>query len=93
MGTTFNLNGKSVNFDGDPETPILWVLRDHLDVMSPKFGCGAALCGACTVHLEGNAIRSCSTPVSAAAGKNVTTLEGLAPNMGKALNMTKINLA
>ena len=86
MGTTFNLNGKSVNFDGDPETPILWVLRDHLDVMSPKFGCGAALCGACTVHLEGNAIRSCSTPVSAAAGKNVTTLEGLAPNMGKALN-------
>ncbi|MBT8521953.1 (2Fe-2S)-binding protein [Polynucleobacter paneuropaeus] len=86
MGTTFNLNGKSVNFDGDLETPILWVLRDHLDVMSPKFGCGAALCGACTVHLEGNAIRSCSTPVSAAAGKNVTTLEGLAPKMGKALN-------
>ena len=86
MGTTFNLNDKSVNFDGDPETPILWVLRDHLDVMSPKFGCGAALCGACTVHLEGNAIRSCSTPVSAAAGKNVTTLEGLAPKMGKALN-------
>jgi len=86
MGTTFNLNGKSVNFDGDPETPILWVLRDHLDVMSPKFGCGAALCGACTVHLEGNAIRSCSTPVSVAAGRNVTTLEGLAPKMGKALN-------
>jgi len=86
MGTTFNLNGKSVNFEGDPETPILWVLRDHLDVTSPKFGCGAALCGACTVHLDGSAIRSCSMPVSAAAGKNITTLEGLAPKMGSALH-------
>ncbi|MBU3556702.1 (2Fe-2S)-binding protein [Polynucleobacter sp. Ross1-W9] len=85
MAVSFILNGKAVNFDGDSETPILWVLRDHLDVTSPKYGCGAALCGACTVHLEGSAIRSCSTPVSAAAGKSVTTLEGLAAKVGKAL--------
>lgn len=85
MAVTFTLNGKTVNFDGDAETPILWVLRDHLDVISPKYGCGAALCGACTVHLDGAAIRSCSTPVSAAAGKKVTTLEGLPANVGKAL--------
>ncbi|MGL5003421.1 MAG: (2Fe-2S)-binding protein [Casimicrobium sp.] len=80
-----NVNGKSVNCDGDPETPILWVLRDHLDVTSPKFGCGMALCGACTVHLDGAAIRSCSTPVSAAAGKKITTVEGLPAKLGKAL--------
>jgi isoquinoline 1-oxidoreductase alpha subunit len=85
MAISFNLNGKAVRFEGDPETPILWVLRDHLDVTSPKYGCGAALCGACTVHLEGGAIRSCSTPVSAAAGKSVTTLEGLPAKMGGAL--------
>ena len=85
MAVSFTLNGKAVNFDGDPETPILWVLRDHLDVTSPKYGCGAALCGACTVHLEGSAIRSCSTPVSAAAGKSVTSLEGLSAKVGKAL--------
>ena len=85
MAVSFTLNGKAVNFDGDPETPILWVLRDHLDVTSPKYVCGAALCGACTVHLEGAAIRSCSTPVSAAGGKSVTTLEGLAAKVGKAL--------
>ena len=85
MAVSFTLNGKAVNFDGDPETPILWVLRDYLDVTSPKYGCGAALCGACTVHLEGSAIRSCSTPVSVAAGKSVTSLEGLAPKVGKAL--------
>lgn len=69
MAVTFTLNGKTVNFDGDAETLILWVLRDHLDVTSPKYGCGAALCGACTVHLDGAAICFCSTPVSAAAGK------------------------
>jgi isoquinoline 1-oxidoreductase alpha subunit len=85
MAISFTLNGKPVNFEGDPETPILWVLRDHLDVTSPKYGCGAGLCGACTVHLEGTSIRSCSTPISAAAGKAVTSLEGLAAKMGKAL--------
>lgn len=85
MAISFTLNGKPVNFEGDPETPILWVLRDHLDVTSPKYGCGVGLCGACTVHLEGASIRSCSTPISAAAGKAVTSLEGLAEKMGKVL--------
>ncbi len=80
-----NVNGKTAQFDGDPNTPILWVLRDHLDVTSPKFGCGMALCGACTVHLDGAPIRSCSTPVSAAAGKKITTVEGLPAKLGKAL--------
>jgi isoquinoline 1-oxidoreductase subunit alpha len=80
-----NVNGKAANFDGHPDTPILWVLRDHLDVTSPKFGCGMALCGACTVHLDGAPIRSCSTPVSAAAGKKITTVEGLPAKLGKAL--------
>ena len=79
------VNGKPANFEGDPDTPILWVLRDHLDVTSPKFGCGMALCGACTVHLDGAPIRSCSTPVSAAVGKKITTIEGLPAKVGKAL--------
>jgi len=80
-----NVNGKPADFDGDPDTPILWVLRDHLDVTSPKFGCGMALCGACTVHLDGVPIRSCSTPVAAAVGKKITTIEGLPVKVGKAL--------
>jgi isoquinoline 1-oxidoreductase subunit alpha len=82
---SLNVNGKTASFDGDPDTPILWVLRDHLDVTSPKFGCGMALCGACTVHLDGSPIRSCSTPVSAAVGKKITTIEGLPAKLGKAL--------
>ena len=90
MTVSFNLNENPVQFEGDPETPILWVLRDHLDVTSPKFGCGAGLCGACTVHLDGGAIRSCSTPVSAAAGKKVVTLEGLPEKMGNALQSSWI---
>ena len=80
-----NVNGKPADFEGDPDTPILWVLRDHLDVTSPKFGCGMALCGACTVHLDGSPIRSCSTPVSTAVGKKITTIEGLPAKVGKAL--------
>jgi isoquinoline 1-oxidoreductase subunit alpha len=90
MTVSFNLNGNAVQFEGDPQTPILWVLRDHLDVTSPKYGCGAGLCGACTVHLEGSAIRSCSTPVSAAAGKKVVTLEGLPEKVGQALQSSWI---
>jgi len=71
------INGKTKRFDGDPEMPLLWYVRDELGLTGTKFGCGAGLCGACTVHLNGEAVRSCITPMSAAAGKSVTTIEGL----------------
>ena len=74
------VNGKNQQFDGDADTPLLWVLRDELDLKGTKFGCGMGLCGACTVHLDGQPMRSCSTPVSAAANKSVTTIEGLSPD-------------
>lgn len=74
------VNGKNQQFDGDPEMPLLWVLRDELDLKGTKFGCGMGLCGACTVHVNGQPVRSCSTPVSAAADKAVTTIEGLSPD-------------
>ena len=73
----FRVNGVERRFDGDPEMPLLWYLRDTLGYTGTKFGCGMALCGACTVHLDGTAVRSCITPVVAAAGKQVTTIEGL----------------
>jgi len=72
------VNGKPRTADVEPEMPLLWVLRDVLDVKGPKYGCGIAQCGACTVHVNGEPVRSCSFPVSAAAGKNVLTIEGLA---------------
>ena len=72
-----NINGKDTAVDADPSTPILWALRDTLGMTGTKFGCGAALCGACTVHLDGAAIRSCVTPISAAAGKKITTIEAV----------------
>jgi isoquinoline 1-oxidoreductase alpha subunit len=71
------LNGKTVNVDAAPDTPLLWVLRDHLAMTGTKFGCGASLCGACTVHVDGAPIRSCVTPLSKVAGKKVVTIEGL----------------
>ena len=74
---SLTINGKARQVNVDPNTPLLWVLRDTLGMTGTKFGCGAALCGACTVHLDGAPIRSCSTPVSAAAGKKVTTIEGV----------------
>ncbi|HTL25396.1 MAG TPA: (2Fe-2S)-binding protein [Burkholderiales bacterium] len=74
---SLTVNGKARQVNVDPNTPILWVLRDTLGMTGTKFGCGAALCGACTVHLDGAPIRSCSTPVSAAAGKKITTIEGV----------------
>lgn len=79
---TFNLNinGTSKQVDVDPSTPMLWVLRDHLDLVGTKFGCGIAQCGACTIHLDGNAVRSCQLPVSAAEGASITTIEGLSEN-------------
>jgi len=73
----FNLNGKSQTVDASPDMPLLWVLRDVLGMTGTKFGCGAGLCGACTVHLDGSAIRSCQTQVSRVADKNITTIEGL----------------
>jgi isoquinoline 1-oxidoreductase alpha subunit len=83
---TFNLNGKTTKVDADPSTPLLWVLRDHLHMTGTKYGCGISLCGACTVHLDGKAIRSCVTPVSTANGKHVTTIEGLVETtLGKAV--------
>jgi isoquinoline 1-oxidoreductase subunit alpha len=74
---TLNVNGKSVTVDVPPDTPLLWTLRDVLGLTGTKFGCGMALCGACTVHLDGAATRSCITPISAAAGKAVVTIEGI----------------
>ncbi len=75
---TLFINGKKTKVDADPNTPLLWVLRDHLQLTGTKYGCGIAQCGACTVHLDGRAVRSCVTPVSTASGKQVTTIEGLA---------------
>ena len=72
-----NVNGKRVEVDADPDTPLLWVLRDRLDMTGTKYGCGMALCGACTVHLNGAPVRSCSTPVSAAVGKRIVTIEAI----------------
>ncbi len=78
MMIAFNLNGKPASADVAPDTPLLWVLRDSLGMTGTKFGCGKALCGACTVHLNGNAVRSCQTPIGSVAGQKVTTIEGLA---------------
>jgi len=80
MATTITVNGKQHTLDVDPSTPLLWALRDSLNLVGTKYGCGIAPCGACTVHLDGTPIRSCSTPLSAVAGKTVTTIEGLAVN-------------
>ena len=74
------VNGSNRQFDGEPSMPLLWFLRDILDMTGTKFGCGIAQCGACTVHIDGKAQRSCTMPMSAAAGKNVTTIEGLSKN-------------
>ena len=76
---TLNVNGKTYQVNAAPDTPLLWVIREHLQLTGTKFGCGMAQCGACTVHLEGNPTRSCQVPLSAAAGKKITTIEGLHP--------------
>jgi aerobic-type carbon monoxide dehydrogenase small subunit (CoxS/CutS family) len=80
-----SINGTSQRVEADADTPLLWVLRDHLDLIGTKFGCGMALCGACTVHVDGQPVRSCVTPVSAVAGRSVTTIEGLDGKVGKAV--------
>lgn len=80
MATRFKLNGRTVTAQSEPDTPLLWVIRDEVGLTGTKFGCGAGLCGACTVQLDGDPIRACSTPVSAVAGKSVATVEGLSRN-------------
>jgi isoquinoline 1-oxidoreductase alpha subunit len=83
---TLNINGKTTRVDAEPDTPLLWVLRDTLQLTGTKFGCGMALCGACTVHMDGEPVRSCSTPVSAAAGKKIATIVGIGDErVGKAV--------
>ncbi len=82
---SFTLNGRVQSVDVPPQMPILWVVRDVLGLTGTKFGCGIAQCGACTLHLDGTAIRSCITPVSAAEGKQLTTIEGLSPDRGHPL--------
>ncbi len=82
---TLLLNGKTVTVDASPDTPLLWVLRDHLKLTGTKFGCGAALCGACMVHVDGVATPSCVTPLSALAGRRVTSIEGLQGRVGNAV--------
>jgi len=82
---TLSVNGETRQVDAEPDTPLLWVLRDLLDLTGTKYGCGIGRCGACTVHLDDRAVRSCNTTVSAAAGKSVTTIEGLSPEGDHAL--------
>lgn len=77
-----SVNGQTKEVDADPATPILWVVREKLKMPGTKFGCGIAQCGACTVHLDGQPVRSCSTPISAAEGKSITTIEGIADEDG-----------
>ena len=86
----FDLNGAPVSSASEADTPLLWVIRDELKLKGTKFGCGIAMCGACTIHIDGVPTRSCVTPLSAAAGKSVTTIEGLATDAGKALQQAWI---
>ena len=75
--TPLSVNGKPMSVDAEADTPLLWVLRDHLELTGTKFGCGMALCGACTVHVDGRPVRSCTTPLSAVTGRRITTIEGI----------------
>jgi isoquinoline 1-oxidoreductase subunit alpha len=87
-----SLNGATRDVEVDPDTPLLWVIREQIGLTGTKYGCGIAQCGACTVHLDGAAVRSCSVPLSDAAGKRVTTVEGLSPNRMHALQRAWIEL-
>lgn len=89
---TFKLNGETREVDADPNTPLLWVIRDDLGLTGTKYGCGIAQCGACTVHFEGAPMRSCSLPLVAAAGKNITTIEGLKSKAAQAVQKAWIAL-
>lgn len=92
MSIKLTVNGAARELDVDPDMPLLWAIRDHLELSGTKFGCGMALCGACTVHIDGQPTRSCITPVSVVAGKSVTTIEGLATPAGKAVQQAWIAL-
>jgi isoquinoline 1-oxidoreductase subunit alpha len=89
---SLTVNKRSVKVDVDPSTPLLWVLREHLGLTGTKYGCGVAQCGACTVHLDGRPVRSCSTPVSRAAGSEITTIEGLSPDRNHPLQRAWIEI-
>jgi isoquinoline 1-oxidoreductase alpha subunit len=90
--TKLNVNGKTMEVDVDPETPLLWVLRDTLGLTGTKFGCGMALCGACTVHLNGSPVRSCQVPISAVGAQPVTTIEGLSTDRSHPVQQAWIEL-
>lgn len=91
--TTLQINGKATRVTAPTDTPLLWVLRDHVGLTGTKFGCGMALCGACTVHLDGLPVRACQTPLSAAVGKKVTTIEGVgATRTGKAVQTAWLDM-
>jgi isoquinoline 1-oxidoreductase alpha subunit len=92
MATTFLLNGKSTTLDVDPNMPLLWAIREVAGLHGTKYGCGMAMCGACTVQLDGQAVRSCVMPLSAVAGRQVTTIEGLQSKQAKAVQAAWIDL-
>jgi aerobic-type carbon monoxide dehydrogenase small subunit (CoxS/CutS family) len=89
---TINVNGQPLETDATPDTPLLWVLRDHLGLTGTKFGCGQALCGACTVHVDGQPVRSCVVPLSSVGSAAVTTIEGLSPDRSHAVQQAWIEL-
>lgn len=92
MPTSFVLNGKNVTLDVDPTTPVLWAIREHTGLTGTKFGCGMAQCGACTVHLEGQAVRSCVLPLAGIEGKHITTIEGLQSKPARAVQAAWVKL-
>ena len=92
MATTFFLNGKSTTLEADPNMPLLWAIREFAGLHGTKFGCGMAMCGACTIHLDGQAVRSCVTPLAAVSGRQVVTIEGLQSKQGKAVQAAWIDL-
>ncbi len=89
---SFTLNARRISVDAQPDSPLLWVIRDQIGLTGTKYGCGAGLCGACTVHVDGAAVRSCQTPVSDIAGKTVVTIEGLSPDSSHPLQKAWIAL-
>jgi isoquinoline 1-oxidoreductase subunit alpha len=90
MMTRLTINGIAREIDADPQTPLLWAVRDHAGLTGTKFGCGAALCGACTVHVDGRAVRSCALPLAEAEGRRITTIEGLSPDRSHPLQQAWI---